>query len=734
MNGVKKLAYGIVLSAAVALAGTAGAATKKIGNINWTYVKVKGGVQIGDGVNVAAVPCCSPMLSGTVTIPSKIGSLAVKSIAANAFKGCDAITAVKVPKGVTSVGEDAFHGCSSLVAVSMPTTVKTYGASVFANCSALKTAPLPKGLKVIPDCAFWQCEGLTSVTIPATVTSIGNFAFRGCNSLRSIKVSATVKGIWFGAFASCNGLESATIYAKDIGGNAFYNCPNLKLAILRSGVANIGNNAFADCPNLEAVAMPHSLTNFASSAFDATPKWKEVRYEVEGDDAMFRYMLLNAGFSSASVNSKNFRLWCQLSVKPNSTKYGTAVILDDEDQVSSTWAYPDDEDDEEKLKTLVAKPKKGYYFAGWYLDKACKSRLPADWLYEGEYRSKTVKIYMPRKHTTIYAKFITKAADKKALKFTAAAKKLAKTATVCSYENDWGFVAPFVKVPAVSATLPTYSAKGLPAGLQIDSKTGEILGLPTKPGAYTVTVTAKSAAGNKVTQKVKITVNATSWAQGTYRGYAQFTATAPAANLTFTVGKTGKVTGKVVYKDKSYSFTSQLSYSNPYRSEFSPSIKIGKTTYKPGKVDITYDYFNYETTGETFVEAAAHYWSMMFCAHKKPGLVVEEGPLELLASWRCNLTDDELGANLQVSFQNGDTVLVTGTIGGKSVSCSSQLCLFDGYDRDPYHVYRIVAPVIIYKSGFYRVLDFTFFRYPDGSIEPAEKKIISLGDAYSHYF
>ena len=579
---------------AVALALPSPGATKKVGAYTWTYVKVKGGVQIGDGVNVAAVPCCSPMLSGTVTIPSKIGSLAVKSIAANAFKGCEAITAVKVPKGVTSVGASAFDGCSSLGAVSMPTTVKTYGASVFASCSALKTAPLPKGLKAIPNGAFWQCEGLTSVTIPATVTSIGYFAFRGCNSLRSIKVPATVKGIGFGAFASCNGLESATIYAKDIEGNAFYNCPNLKLVILRSGVANIGNNAFADCPNLETVAMPHSLTNFASSAFASTPKWKEVRYEMEGYDAVLRRMLLDAGFSSASVNSKNFRLWCQLSVKPNSTKYGTAVILDDEDQVSSTWEYADE------LKTLLAKPKKGYYFAGWYLDKACKSRLPADWLYEGEYRSKTVKIYMPHKHTTIYAKFITKAADKKALKFTAAAKKLAKTATVCSYENDWGFMAPFVKVPAVSATLHTYSAKGLPAGLQIDSKTGEILGLPTKPGAYTVTVTAKSAAGNKVTQKVKITVTAYSAVVGTYRGYMRLKKDVdPAASLTFTVGKTGKVTGKVVYKDKSYSFTSQLSRSTPYGSEFSPSIKIGKTTYKPGKVDIAGEEYN----GYTVVKA-----------------------------------------------------------------------------------------------------------------------------------
>ena len=48
----------------------------------------------------------------------------------------------------------------------------------------------------------------------------------------------------------------------------------------------------------------------------------------------------------------------------------------------------------------------------------------------------------------------------------------------------------------------------------------------------------------------------------------------------------------MVYKDKSYSFTSQLSRSTPYGSEFSPSIKIGKTPYKPGKVYIADEEYN----------------------------------------------------------------------------------------------------------------------------------------------
>lgn len=101
IQGLKVL---IAAALCVASIGVAQAATKKIGAYTWTYVKVKGGVQIGDGVNVAV----SPAPVGTLNIPSKIGSLAVKAIGSFAFKDCVEMTSVTVPSGVSDIGMSAF--------------------------------------------------------------------------------------------------------------------------------------------------------------------------------------------------------------------------------------------------------------------------------------------------------------------------------------------------------------------------------------------------------------------------------------------------------------------------------------------------------------------------------------------------------------------------------------------------------------------------------------------------
>ena len=150
--------------------------------------------------------------------------------------------------------------------------------------------------------------------------------------------------------------------------------------------------------------------------------------------------------------------------------------------------------------TLKAKAKKGYVFAGWFTDKACKKPLnPKGY----DNRKATVKYVAPKKNATIYAKFVTIAADKKALKFSSATKKLAKTPAKATVGSKLS-----LKLGFSSASLPKVTAKGLPNGLKINKTTGKISGTPTKTGTYTVTVTVKSAAGNKIKQKVKITVKA----------------------------------------------------------------------------------------------------------------------------------------------------------------------------------------------------------------------------------
>lgn len=68
-------------------------------------------------------------------------------------------------------------------------------------------------------------------------------------------------------------------------------------------------------------------------------------------------------------------------------------------------------------------------------------------------------------------------------------------------------IAPFT-VTATGGTEPySWSATGLPAGLSINSTTGEVTGTPTTAGVSTVTVTAEDAADATAATTFKITVN-----------------------------------------------------------------------------------------------------------------------------------------------------------------------------------------------------------------------------------
>ena len=705
----------IAVIGALALALSADAATKKIGNYTWTYKTIKGGVQIGDGENVAVVPCCSPSVSGTVTVPSKIGKYAVKAIADKAFVNCEGITAVKIPKGVTSIGALAFYGCSSLQSAALPTTVKSIGDFAFTFCSSLRTVSIPKGVKKISQGTFSCCANLTRVTLPATVTSIGEGAFQSCGSLNNISIPSSVTSIEEYAFQK-SGLTSVSIpgSVKTIGRYAFNSCASLQSVNMLPGVTSIGNGVFSDCTALESVFLPHSLTEIGTSAFyrSLTAGDREIRYEDIEDKDSLKTMLTNSGYSG--VNDLLFSLYCKLTVKPNNKKYGTAGILDGTALKASKWDYADNG------LTIQAKAKKGKVFAGWYENKACTIPFDDSYIYEGNYRMAKIPIIMPEEHTTIYAKFITKAADKKALKFNSATKKLAKTTTKLTPES-----CNPLKITASSASRLTYSAKGLPTGLSIDSETGEILGSPSKPGSFTVTVTAKSAGGNKVTQKIKIIVYAEREVWGAYEGYAQPSAKAgdPPAKLTFSVGSTGKVTGKVNWKDKAYSFTAQCSYSVPGLTKFSPSIKIGKTTFKPGVVMISVDYNGYRAF--SYVDGA-----QAFHAFQKANLFAEGGPLESCVGTETTLTAAhdlsglaKVPVDLKVLFKSADTVTIAGTINGKPVNFSSQLSFGDG---DGVNEFAMVVPVVLYKYNYYRSFWFTFLK--SGETWKLEESAISIRD------
>ena len=491
------------------------------------------------------------------------------------------------------------------------------------------------------------------IVVPAmlggrTVATIGKYAFHECSDVTRVTMPDSVTRIGYRAFSGCVGLESVILSGglKTIGEYAFFGCNGLLSVTIPPDVTAISPHAFEGCNSLVSVRMPKIA--FDDTVFKGCPKSLLITYWGE----------------------------YSLNVRSSSSKYGSTG--------GSGWYEPG------TAVKISALAKTGGVFAGWFADKACTVPLDlSDYGYDN--RTPTLEINTPANNLNVYANFVSVEEAKSSLKFSSATKKLAKTPLKMKAGT-----APMAHIYFSSVALPTVTAKGLPKGLSINETTGDIAGSPTKPGEYTATVTVTDAAGNKISQKVKFSIAAATWARGTFYGKAKpgKKASDPKGYLKFTVGADGKVSGKLKYKNKWRSFTSSITYCTSSTAKFTPKVKIGSSTFKPGVVKMT----RVEMDELTLVEVSD--MGGAFVAQKKPGLVKTEMPLDGLVGKSYKITKGDnsklglkSGDKLVVKLGNGDKATVTGVVGGKKLSSISWVVLASSKSGNVYTVYvDILAP------------------------------------------
>ena len=232
-----------------------------------------------------------------LVIPATHEGLPVTAIAREAFRECDHITSVTIPKSVTSSDECAFDGCTSITKVYYKgeaagwmnisfgdaTANPLYsGAELILNGSAVTMIIVPGAVSAIGDAQFAGCSTLEEVSAGSKITRIGNEAFDSCTALRRVTLndSPMLEEIGAYAFNGCSQLQTITIpdSVTSIGRYVLQGCESLTAATLGSGITSVPAMAFKGCMSLKTLTVKGKLTSIGTSAFAGCISLETVKF------------------------------------------------------------------------------------------------------------------------------------------------------------------------------------------------------------------------------------------------------------------------------------------------------------------------------------------------------------------------------------------------------------------------------------------------------------------------
>lgn len=85
----------------------------------------------------------------------------VIGIGGHAFRRCEALTQVSMPKKIASLERSVFSECYLLESVNIPNSITTMGIGAFTHCHRISRINVPSGIISIPMYAFQCCYGVT---------------------------------------------------------------------------------------------------------------------------------------------------------------------------------------------------------------------------------------------------------------------------------------------------------------------------------------------------------------------------------------------------------------------------------------------------------------------------------------------------------------------------------------------------------------------------------------------
>ncbi len=232
---------------------------------------------------------CDPLASGSLEIPSSIQGLPVTTIAADAFRDCQNLSSIRLPRGLLSIGREAFWG-TTITSLTIPSSVTELAASALVgtrnisehrvsgsnpNFETLNGSIYTEDLTTL--IAYPVADNTPDFTIPDGVTRIAGGAFEGNLGLLRLTLNDELSSIGERAFAFTRLSEvNLPTSLTTLSSEAFLSCSRLREVSFGPNLSSIGSSAFQNCPLLASIALPDSLTSIGPSAFDTCRSLRSV--------------------------------------------------------------------------------------------------------------------------------------------------------------------------------------------------------------------------------------------------------------------------------------------------------------------------------------------------------------------------------------------------------------------------------------------------------------------------
>ena len=274
----------------------------------------------------------------------------LKNINEYAFKGCSALTTIKLNSSTSlDIKKEAFANCTSLATLNLPSNVSVFYASAVNGCSNLKTITVSTLNKHLCDVngivyskdktELVRCPPDHNTTMfnhssfPSTLKEIGFSAFATCKKIQKIYIPYGVKTIGI-CFQECTGLTTLQIpsSATEFGYAMWGDIPNLTYFYYNFSTPPSGMpyGPYSSAPRHTLYVPDEAIEAYKKATYWST--WKYIKggaYDVTTNDAMETLRYTIHSNKAETINGNSYAGRAMLVYAPDPTVY------------SPTYAVPD---------------------------------------------------------------------------------------------------------------------------------------------------------------------------------------------------------------------------------------------------------------------------------------------------------------------------------------------------------------------------------------------------------